>query len=68
MDGTDNGPSAPRQGLQQRDTLEAGGTVQARGRFVEEHDGRVVDQLQGDGETLLLPSREVRGHCLVVLR
>lgn len=48
MDRADDGPSTSSQGLQQRDALETRGTIQARCGLVEEHDGRVVDQLQGD--------------------
>lgn len=47
VDGTDNGPAASGQGLQQRYTLEARGTVQARRGLIEEHDGRVVYEFQG---------------------
>lgn len=38
-----------------------------RSRFVQEHDKRVVDQLQGDGETFLLPTREHGTACVHVL-
>lgn len=67
MDGADDCPASAGQGLQQRDALEARGAVQPGCRLVEEHDGGVVHQLQGDGETLLLTAGEVGGHGLAVL-
>lgn len=44
VDGANDGPAATREGFQQGHALEAGGAVQAAGRFVEEHYWRVADK------------------------
>lgn len=38
--------------------VEVGGGEELPGGLIKEHDRRVVDQLQGDGQTLPLPARE----------
>ena len=34
--------------------------LNSRGRFVEEHDERVVDQFQGNAQSFPLPTRQLR--------
>lgn len=48
VNGTDDRPPAPCQRFQELYALEAGGAVQSRSGLIEEHDRRVVDQLQSD--------------------
>lgn len=67
MNGADDRATTAGQHLQQVDALETGGTVQAGGGFVEEHDRRIVDQLQGDRETLLLAAGQIPGHSATML-
>lgn len=59
MDRADDRASAARQKLQQIDALEARRTVQARCWLIEEHDRRIVHQLQRNGQPLLLAARQV---------
>ena len=40
----------------------------APGWFVEEHDGRVVDELERDGEPLALTTRQVLGARVLRLQ
>ena len=35
--------------------------------FIKEHDWRVVNEFQGNGQSFLLTSRQVTGHSLGVL-
>lgn len=34
------------------------------GGLIEEHDGRIVDQLEGDGQSFTLTAGETAGACL----
>lgn len=43
-------------------------TTYSRGGLVEEHDQRVVDELQSDGQSLLLPPGESVCPCVRRLR
>ena len=45
--------------LEQGDALVAGGGVQTGSGLVKEHDGRVVDQLERDGQPLPLAPADV---------
>ena len=67
VDGTDDGPPLPGQLLEEHEALLARGRVQARGGLVEEHDGRVVDELEGDGEAFPLSAAEGGGAGLEAL-
>jgi len=49
------------QGFEQTQTLEAGGAVQAGSRLVEEHDWRIIDELQRYRQPLPLASAETLG-------
>lgn len=57
----DDGPPAARQHLEQLDALRGGQVVQPGGRLVQEDDGRVVDELLGDGQPLALAAGQLRG-------
>lgn len=67
VDRTDDRSTLAGQLLQQFDALFRRGVVQAAGRFVEEHHRRVVDDLEGDREALLLPAGQLGGARLFVL-
>jgi len=67
VNSTDDRPSALSEGLQQRDALEARGTVEPTRRLVKEHHRRVVDQLEGDCETLTLTAGQTRSRCVLGL-
>lgn len=67
MDGADNCSASASQELQQIDALEASGTVQTGSRFVEEHNRRIVDQLQRNGQSLLLASGQVASQRATML-
>jgi hypothetical protein len=66
MDGADDRATTTRQEFQQVDALVTCGAVQTGGGFIEKHDRRIVDQLQGDGESFLLATRQITGQRTTV--
>lgn len=48
MDCTDNRSATARKKLEQIDALETCGAVKAASWFIEEHNRRIIDQLQSD--------------------
>lgn len=68
MDGTDDGATLAGEMSQQADNLVAGMRVQAGGGLVQEHDGRIVYQFQGDGQAFALAARKTirTGHLVFV--
>ena len=57
----DGTPFTLVQIVQNVNHLAAGAGVQVAGRFVSQHNGRVVDQGAGNGNALLLPTRQFGG-------
>ena len=55
------------QRLEQIETLEAGGAVEAGCGLVEEHDRRIVHQFQGDRQPLSLAAAQAVRLCVTRL-
>ena len=68
MRGQDDSLAAPPHGLDQTPEVASGLRIQARGRLVEKHQIRVVDQGDRQEQTLTLTARELAGVSIQDLR
>lgn len=59
MNGANDGASTSRQHFEQMYALEASWAVQAGCGLIEEHNRRIADELQSNGEALLLSARQI---------